>query len=202
MPAPVRFFITVLVCSLLMACGSKPLPLIAEHGTILAFGDSLTDGKGTSRDNSYPAVLEELSGRTVINAGISGEITADGLVRLQQLLDESTPDLLILLQGGNDILRNMNLNQTRDNLSAMITLAQNRNIPVLLIGVPEKSLFSSTAPLYRELAEQHNVPLMDDLIARLLKQADMKSDSVHFNEKGYRSMAEQIHKTLKKLGAL
>lgn len=192
----------ILCCLLLAACGGQSLPFVPEHGSILAFGDSLTDGKGVSRDKSYPAVLAQLSGRQVINAGVSGEITADGLIRLEQLLDESTPDLLILLEGGNDILRNMSRSQTYANLSAMITLAQRRGIPVLLIGVPEKSLFSSTAPLYRELSEQHEIPLLDDLIARLLKQADLKSDAVHFNEQGYRAMAEAIHATLKKYGAL
>lgn len=200
-----HYFIRITLISLLLSlvgCGGQKLPFIAEEGTILAFGDSLTDGKGVRREHSYPSVLAELSGRTVINAGVSGEITADGLERLTELLNEIQPDLLILLEGGNDILRGLNLSETEQNLSNMIRLAKTRNIPVLLIAVPEKALFSTSAAFYHRLAEQHQVILMDDLIASLLKKAELKSDSVHFNQQGYRIMAEAIYAKLRKHGAL
>lgn len=188
---------------LLTACSKPAFDAIPSNGTILAFGDSLTYGLNVSAKESYPAVLEQLSGREVINEGVSGEVTANGLQRLRELLDENDNyDLLILLEGGNDILQSLPASQTKQNLAAMLTLAKQHNIPVLLIGVPEKALFSSSAPFYRELAEEHQVPLMSSLIADLLKQSEYKSDQVHFNKHGYRKMAEAIYKELQKQGAL
>lgn len=68
--------------------------------------------------------------------------------------------------------------------------------------MPAKSLFSDTARLYRELAEQYQLVFEDELIAGLLRDRRYKSDSIHFNEKGYRLMAESIYDLLVDHGAL
>jgi lysophospholipase L1-like esterase len=199
----------VFLCSLavclffLQACSdSNILTPVPQDGVILAFGDSLTVGVGTSDVYSYPAVLAELSGRKVIGAGVSGEETTQGLTRLPKVIDDVNPDLLILLEGGNDILRNKNLQNTKQNLAAMIELAQSRSLQVVLIGVPEKKIFSNVAPLYEELAEQYNLVFADNLLSDLLRDNEYKSDAVHLNQHGYRLMAESIHKLLVKHGAL
>lgn len=126
----------------LAACSDKAklLPLDAD-ATILAFGDSLTYGTGTSRDKAYPAVLEKLIGRKVINAGIPGEISKKGLARLPDLIEKYHPDLIILCHGANDILRKLDLTKARNNLQQMISLAKTNGSEVVLIGVPEFSLF-------------------------------------------------------------
>lgn len=187
----------------LTGCGKEAtfttLPIDA---TILAFGDSLTFGKGVSKTDAYPAVLQTLISRNVMNAGISGETTSEGLLRLPELLNSETPDLLILFEGGNDILRNQNLTVTKSNLDSMIRLAKKMNIPVVLIGVPKKSLLGKTAGFYAELAEEHSIPLEDSIVGKLLRQSSMKSDSVHFNVAGYAALAEAISELLKKHGAV
>ncbi len=195
--------LTLLTLSLaLSACNDAKLPPIPAQGSILAFGDSLTKGKGVEQDHSYPSVLAKLSGRRVINEGISGEVTSDGLKRFATVLHRNNPDLVILLEGGNDILRNFNLEDTKNNLAAMIELTQDSGVPVVLIGVPAKSLFADTAPLYHELAEQYQLVLADELIGDLMRQPNTKSDLVHFNVNGYRQMAERIHQLLIDHGAL
>lgn len=183
----------------LWACSSdsRELSFVPEDGVILAFGDSLTAGKGVAKTQSYPAVLASLSERQVINAGVSGETTSEGLHRLQKALDQSHPDLLILLEGGNDILRNQNLAITKNNLAKMIDIANAHGVETLLIGVPEKSLFSgSSASLYQELADEYRLVFEESLIKELLKTPAYKSDQVHFNQKGYRVMAERIYNLL------
>jgi lysophospholipase L1-like esterase len=187
----------------LQACSdSSSLALIPEDGVIVAFGDSLTVGVGASDVHSYPVVLSNLTARRVISAGVSGEETTQGLTRLPVLLDEFKPNLLILLTGGNDILRNKNLQNTKQNLAAMIELSQARGVQVVLIGVPEKKLFSDVAPLYEELAKQYGLVFADDLLSGLLRDNEYKSDAVHLNQQGYRVMAESIHQLLVKHGAL
>ena len=185
----------------LTSCSAKFTPLPPD-GTILAFGDSLTVGYGTTLESSYPSVLEKISGHKVINAGISGETTAEGLQRFVSTLDETKPALVILMEGGNDILRNIPNEQTKNNLNQMIITAKTQNIQLLLIGIPEKKLFSSSAELYSELAKQNQIPLDDETVAKLVKDPRYKSDYVHLNEQGYHLMAEAFYNRLRKDGAL
>ena len=84
----------------------------------------------------------------------------------------------------------------------MIQMAKGRGIQVVLIGVPEKRLFSSSAPLYEELAEKHDLVFDADMIGSLMRNPSMKSDAVHFNEAGYASMAKSIYELLSEYGAI
>ena len=186
----------------LTGCGDEPLKPLSPSDRILAFGDSLTEGVGASDAAAYPAQLEALIGHSVVNAGVSGETTVEGLARLPGVLERHDPALMILLTGGNDVLRNHDLAQAKRNIARMIELAQGRGVQVVLVGVPRKSLFSNSAPLYRELAEFYHVVLIDDLVADLLRRPGYKSDAVHLNEAGYRAMAERLAEVLREEGAL
>jgi len=194
--------VTVLLLTVLNGCSRSELEPIPSGGTILAFGDSLTFGVGTTKINSYPSVLAQMTGLNVINAGVSGETTSQGLIRLPETLDSTLPDLLILIEGGNDILRNQSKAVLKSNLQQMIELAQSRSIPVVLIAIPEKSLFSNAAPIYDELAEEYDLVYDDSLIGGLQRSPSLKSDIVHFNKAGYREMAESIYELLDDNGAL
>ena len=182
--------------------GEKQLKRLSSEATILTFGDSLTAGVGTEKQHSYPSVLAKLSNRKVVNAGISGEVTELGLARLGDVIDETNPALMILLEGGNDILRNHNLAKTKKNLASMISLAKQKGVQLVLIGVPKKQIFSDAAPMYKELAEEHKLVFDGKLISGLLRKRSYKSDMVHFNKAGYQKMAEEIHQLLLENGAL
>lgn len=197
-----KLLIIIVSLFTLQACDSPKIDTLPEDAVILAFGDSLTSGVGASQSKSYPAVLQALSGLRVVNAGVSGETTAQGLQRLSGVLDRANPDLVILIEGGNDILKRLNMQQTKKNLREMILHIIERSLPVVLIGVPEKSLFSGSAPIYKELADEFDLVFDDKLIANLQRSPALKSDIVHFNEKGYQKMAESIYQLLKESGAL
>lgn len=192
----------ILACLFITACSEKPqLPLLSHDAVILAFGDSLTHGTGARMDESYPAVLEKLSGHKVINAGIPGEESEQGLQRLPGLLEKHQPALLILCHGGNDILRKKDLKKMESNLREMIRRAQAQNIPVVMLGMPQFGIFLSPAPVYQEIANSTGVVFIKDLISDLLKDNSLKSDTVHLNRDGYRKMAETIHAVLLEAGA-
>lgn len=198
-----RLLLLLLPVLLLVAgCGSsQSLEYIPSNGTILAFGDSLTRGTGVSLSESYPSVLHELSGRTVINAGIPGELSKDGLSRLPGVLDQHQPDLLILIHGGNDMLRKKNLDTAADNLKQMINLARARGIQVVMMAVPNPTLILSPADFYETVASELEVLIDVDTIADVLQYPGNKSDAVHPNAKGYRVMGEAIYELLKSNGA-
>lgn len=199
-----RAIVSILLFTALVACSRGPqLPPLDEDAVILAFGDSLTYGSGTTREQSYPALLEQLTGRQVINAGIPGEVTAAGLARLAETLDEHRPQLLILCLGGNDMLRKVNAEQTAQNLEQMVAISRAQGVPVLLLGVPRPALMGlKSAPFYQDLAEQQQLPLEPDIIPAVLSDRNLKSDQIHPNAKGYRRIAEAIHKKLRSSGAL
>ena len=199
MKKPVLLFLT----SLLTACGnSSSLTPLSDDAVILAFGNSLTFGTGTTQDKSYPAVLQKLSGRTVINAGVPGELSAEGLARLPGLLDKHNPDLLILIHGGNDMLRKKNLDRTAENLRSMINLTQSKGAQVVMMAVPNPTLILSPAAFYETVAEETGVPIETDAISDILQFPGNKSDSVHPNAKGYRKMAERLYALLQDYQAL
>jgi len=192
-------------CILLMTlsgCSENKLSPLADNATIVSFGDSLTYGIGSTTGQTYPDALATLSGLTVINAGISGETTAQGLTRFATVIKTHTPALVILLEGGNDILRNYSSVDTKNNLAAMIEIAQNQQVDIVLIGVPEKKLFSDSAPLYTELANQYDLVFEEDLLSDLLRSPKYKSDPIHLNSSGYQKFAEGIYQILRNNGAI
>ena len=196
------FYLWLLI--FLAACGdSTPqLERLSDDAIILAFGDSLTYGTGANKGESYPAILETSVNRKVINAGVPGELSMQGLKRLPKLLEKHQPDLLILCHGGNDIIRKQDLAEAETNIRQMIALAENKNIPVILLGVPKPGLFLSSAKLYANIAENSNVIFMPNLIPDILSDASMKSDPIHPNKTGYREMASSLAITLRNVGAL
>lgn len=196
-------FLLILFCLLLVGCDSAgQLPLLRPDAVILAFGDSLTRGTGASSGQSYPAQLQQLVRRKVINAGVPGEISVEGARRLPDLLDKHKPQLLLLCHGGNDLLRKLDRQQLRDNLRRMVEAADQRGIPVILIAVPQFGLLLDDAALYQEVAGELQVPLVTDILAELLADPQYKSDPIHPNAAGYRKLAEAVADQLKINGAL
>lgn len=190
------------LCLLLVACGEPGFRPLAAGETILAFGDSLTEGRGAPPAQSYPSVLASLSGHPVINGGVSGELSQAGRARLPGLLAEHRPGLVILLEGGNDILRGTGEAALKANLAAMIAAVQGSGAQLLLVAVPRKSLFADGAPLYGELAQEYGLVLDNDTMGELLRSPALKSDAVHLNGEGYRALAERLHRLLQARGAL
>jgi len=176
---------------------SSTMNTLLPHDTILAFGDSLTYGHGASQHESYPALLSSLSGHKVINAGINGETSDEGLQRLPKLLENKSIKLMILCFGGNDILRRQSMDALKNNLKTMIHMAKTKEIDVLLVAVPNISLFGlAPLELYEEVAKEEKVPLLDGVLANILSQPSLKNDQIHPNALGYKQLADKIYKSL------
>ena len=176
---------------------------LKPQDSILAFGDSLTYGYGTTPTKSYPFLLSSLTGLKVINAGVNGETSQEGLARLHKLLEDPSIKLMILCFGGNDILQKRSLSDLKKNLKNMIERAKEKKIGVLLISVPNISLFGLSAlELYEEVADEEKVPLVSGILADILGNPTLKSDQIHPNALGYKQMAEKIYESLKENGWL
>ena len=199
------------------ACSRERPPELAYLGTddtILAFGDSLTYGTGAKPEQAYPAVLEDLINRQVIKVATPGDQTQAGLRKLPGALEAHEPELVILCLGGNDFLRKTPLARTRDNLDAMLNMLDERNIPVVLIGVPQigigvllgvprPGLFGLKGhELYESLAEEYRLVLDNRSIPEILSERDLKSDAIHPNAAGYQRLVESLAALLREAGAV
>ncbi len=199
-----NFFIFLTLVLVLISCSdsSSNLNLLSGDDTILAFGDSLTYGTGAKQGEDYPTLLSKLTNLSVINAGVPGEISSKGLARLPELLDKYNPKLLILIHGGNDILKKLPRTEQKSNLIEMIALAKEKNIEIAMLGVPEPGIFLKSAEIYEQIAIETNVPIELSLLPDILGDNSLKSDIAHPNQKGYQKMADGIFKFLKDNGAL
>jgi lysophospholipase L1-like esterase len=185
------------------ACSKPPAlaPLPAD-AVVLAFGDSLTAGTGAAEAESYPAVLATLIGRKVVNAGIPGELSAEGAARLPELLEREKPALLLLCHGGNDLLQKQDTGRLAENLRTMIRTAREKGVAVVLLAVPAPDLSLSPPPLYEEVAREFAVPLEGKALAKILSKHSLKSDYIHPNAAGYKQLAAAVAALLKKSGAI
>lgn len=191
------FRYTIVLLSLALAACSKPsIRAVTSDTVVMTFGDSLTSGHGASDEESYPAILQDLLGCEVVNAGISGQDTNQGLRRFPDELETHHPDLVILCMGGNDMLRKQPDAQTQSNLKEMIELSRASGADVVLVGVPKPGLLLKVPGFYEALAAEYALPFDDSLLTHILSKNALKSDHIHPNEKGYQLMAERIYELI------
>lgn len=205
-----RLSIIPAVC-LLAACGSgaPPVdpaprelaadqqPVMGPQRHVLAFGDSLFAGYNVAQEDSYPAKLQAaLRARginaKVTNAGVSGDTSAAGRQRLAFTLDaqDPKPDLVILELGGNDLLRGLSPEQTRENFVAMLDELKKRQIPVLLMGMRAPPNYGpeyqkAFDDLYPALARQYGAALIPFWLEAIYQdQSLFQQDRIHPTEEG------------------
>ena len=199
MRRPLVLILLAALFAALFGCESGPkIRTLAPDAVILAFGDSLTHGTGATREQSYPSVLADLLGNEVINAGVPGEISAEGLKRLPEALAEHQPDLVILCHGGNDFLRRMDQTQTAHNRRRTIETIRGHGADVILLGVPRFGFVLEPPEFYGAIAEEFQVPYQSEVVSDLLSDRALKSDQIHPNSKGYQQMAEAVYELIRK----
>ena len=164
----------------------------ADAVVILALGDSLFAGYGLGPGQSYPAHLETaLKARgiaaRIINAGVSGDTTADGLARLDFVLKGigKKPALAIISLGGNDLLRAVPPAETRRNLAELLAKLQAAKVPVVLLGLlaaPNlgQDYAAGFNPIYPALAKQYGAALVPFWLAPLQGHPELvQADHIH-----------------------
>lgn len=199
--------LVALISIFLAACGEEqhytPLP---ETATVAILGDSLSYGTGAAKGQDYPSLLAANTGWNIINAGVPGDTSADGLERLQDLLDNYEIDLLIVELGGNDFLKRVPEAETMQNLKSILTEIKANNIQPLLVAIPEFSPFGAAVgslsdhSLYKKLAKETDTPLIEDIFSDVLAKNGLKADPIHPNAEGYRVIEENLRKALAKKG--
>jgi acyl-CoA thioesterase-1 len=194
-------------CAVAVACGggssTRPTSGTSDITRIVvALGDSLTDGFALDRSQTYPALLQQRVrdagySHRVVNAGVSGDTTADGLRRLDAALVPDT-HVLILALGANDGLQGLPVETVRRNLTTIIETAQARRIRILLCGMetpPFRGLDYSRDfhQIFPDLSARFTIPLMPFLLAGVFGDSALNlDDGFHPNAAGHRRIAENM----------
>jgi acyl-CoA thioesterase-1 len=188
---------------------TPPVPQPVDTDTrplIVCFGDSLTAGYGTDPGESYPDELQRLLDThgfhyRVLNSGISGNTTKDGLDRIARVIARH-PALVVVEFGGNDGLRGLPMDQTRANLADIIQQLQAAHITVALAGIilpPDygKDYIAQLVAIYPALAKQFHVPLLPFLLQDVYGvPGDMQDDATHATAKGNKQVALNVEKLI------
>ena len=213
--------INLFVLSVFSGCPSNPenpteTQVYRKNSTensfrILILGDSLTEGYGVSAQQAFPSLLEKKlnnefssdknSSYEIINAGISGSTSSGGVSRIEWLL-KSKPDFLILALGGNDGLRGVPVEETKNNLEKIILAAKSKDIPTLLAGMKMPPNYGieytrEFSKQFEDLANQEDVPLIPFLLEGVGGNPAMNlPDRIHPNPAGHQKIAQTIYHNL------
>ncbi len=182
---------------------SDKTPMVKNYpsnGTdIVAFGDSLVEGVGASyADKNFVSLLSARIGQPIINLGVSGNTTADGLARLSEL-DKYNPKVVLLLLGGNDRLKQIPKETTFSNLGQIIQNLQSRGAIVLLLGIRGSLIGDKFEPGFGKLHNQYQTAYVSDVLNGLFGNAQVMSDTVHPNDLGYTKIADRVYPVLAQL---
>ncbi|MCE9569525.1 MAG: arylesterase [Rhodocyclales bacterium] len=200
-----RIFLALVVL-LLVACGKAKEEALPPGTRVLALGDSLTAPHGVTAAEAWPALLATKTGWLVTNAGVSGDTSAGALQRLPALLDEHSPQLVLVTLGGNDMLRRLPQAQTTANLGQMLLLVKARGAKAVLLATPKPTIagaaFNNLSPaeFYRQVAKDNQVPLIEDAMADVLSDPQLKGDQLHPNAAGHALLSKKVFEALKKTG--
>lgn len=194
------------IISLFLTCSLQAQE--SDTKTILFFGDSITAGLGVDKSQAFPALIQDRIDSLglnyeVINGGLSGETSAGGLRRIDWTLQRDI-DIMVLELGGNDGLRGIGLNSTKENLQQIIDKVKTTNpdAKIILAGmqVPPnlgQDYTKQFETIYPELAEENNLPLIPMIMDKIGGNKElMQSDGLHPTPRGHKVIANTIWDTL------
>ena len=186
----------------LYAAQHHPVPPTRPEPILDCFGDSITAGHGIDPAHAYPADLQALLDARgyhyrVVNSGISGDTSKDGVDRLKDLLGLH-PAVTIVEFGGNDGLRGIPIDATRRNLDTIVGTLLRAHSKVLLAGITLPPNYGADYirqfdETYRLIAAKYHVPLLPELYAGIYTvPGAIQDDGIHPTAKGAQLLAEHF----------
>lgn len=188
----------------------QPAPPAADPRPIIScFGDSLTAGFGVDPGKSYPDFLQQAIDSAgfryrIVNDGVSGDTTSDGLARVQ-FVTQQKPAIVIVEFGGNDGLRGLPVATTRKNLEAIVRAVRDSGAQVVLAGITLPPNYGPDyirefSGIYPAIAREQKLPLIPFLLEGVAGTREfMQPDGLHATVEGNRRVAATVMKKLEPL---
>ncbi len=172
----------------------------SKNSEIIAFGDSLIEGVGSTQGNDLISILSSKLDKPIRNFGRGGDTTALALERLPRVVQEiPNPKVVILLLGGNDFLRKVPKEETFRNLETIIKEFQSRGAVVLLLGIRGGVLKDNFKDEFESLHEKYQTAYVSNVLDGLLTKREYMYDSIHPNDRGYELLSLRIFPILKEI---
>jgi lysophospholipase L1-like esterase len=188
-------------CFLLAAvtgCAKQKIKNIDSKGTdIICFGDSMTFGYGANSGEDYPSALIKRVNLPIINAGVDGDTSNEGIKRLSADVLEKSPLLVIIEFGGNDFLKKIPLDVTVNNIKEMIDKIHARGSMIALVDVSAGMILQDYRQEFYKIAKQKGVIFIPGVLNGIITTPQLKSDFLHPNGKGYDLIAERVYRAIK-----
>lgn len=168
----------------------EPLPP-PKNLTVVAFGDSLIAGYGSTKGNDFISILGRETGVNIINEGVNGDTTDSALARIDTVLAHD-PGVVILLLGGNDYLRRVPKEVTFENLGRIVLKFKENNTRVVLLGVLGGLLRDNYEKDFKNFAKSNDLIYVENVLDGIIGDQQLMSDQVHPNDTGYKKIAEKV----------
>lgn len=171
----------------------------SENTGMVAFGDSLVEGKGSALGGGWVRILSNDMGAPIANLGKSGDTSAMALKRVNQVTSKK-PGVTIVLLGGNDFLQGKPEIETFENLSRIIEAIQASGSAVLLVGLEAPTFNNHHREIFENLSKKYKTAYVGDVLRGIYgNSALMSQDGIHPNDIGYGIMAQRIGIALRSL---
>jgi acyl-CoA thioesterase I len=199
-----------LIRILFFGCWLLAAPVLAQQPVLLVLGDSLSAGYGLPQGRGWVDLLqkrlaEEKLDYHVVNASISGDTTLGGRNRLEPLLRQHRPRVVILELGANDALRGQSIEAIRDNLTAMVRAARKAGARTLLVGMQIPPNYGQQytrkfQDAFVQVARAERVPLVPFLMDGFADKRDLfQQDGIHPSERAQPLMVDTVWQQLEPL---
>ena len=170
--------------------------LAAPGDIVVFFGDSITQGYGVRSEESFPALVGQALGVPIVNAGVPGDTMSAGLARMERDVLSHRPRLAVVEFGGNDFLRHVPVEETLQNLEAIVSTLIGGGMMVVILEVEVGLGGDPYLVGYQAVAERHGAILVPDIMKGILTSPDLKADTIHPNAKGHRLIADRVIRIL------
>ena len=207
-PKLIPLALTLFCIIIILGCGEELAPPPSEpqtldyEGTIVAVGDSLTEGLGVEEELAYPAVLEKKLQNLgypyqVVNAGISGETSSGTLSRIKWIL-KLNPDIVILVIGANDGFRGIDPDLIKTNIHRIVKELKDKNV-IVVLGAMQivqnlgKDYTTAFVKIYPEIARSENIILTPFFLNGVAANQKLnQADGIHPTAEGYQVIVDNI----------
>lgn len=166
---------------------------------VVAFGDSLTVGYGVPPGKNFVTYLSEYAKIPIINAGHSGDTTADALVRLKEDVLDKNPDIVLILLGGNDYLKGYSDEAVRENVQVMVRKIQKIGAKVILMSLSKQIAPNFDIVLEKIAWDNKVAAFVPDVMEGIIFRKDLRFDDIHPNSRGHQIIAQRILPALEKV---
>lgn len=192
------FVLSAAVCFFIVSgCAQKAAIQPKLEKTIVCFGDSLTHGTGASNGETYPYFLQKFTNLTVVNAGVHGDTSQQGLDRIDEIF-QFKPFMVLIEFGANDFFKKIPTAVTKKNIESIVDKIQASGATAVILCTEDNQLPELRRMLV-EISNDKNAPIVSGILNEIWTDRTLFADDLHPNSAGYKIVAEKVFKAVSPL---